>query len=193
MDWIKGLIRSELAVLMFLAGFVLLYLSFFLAMPNPSNGWTPPLRERPNLALLFIGILLCATSVGVALILKRLPKESTSKDTQQKDTPKIPDDPKQHPIVLLWLRLSPTQKEIVVFLYEFSHRGKLSFDDFYSAFCQKYGADVVPTADEMYFRLKTLEYAGLLGMESIAEKATDVRKITEVKTALLNGDIISTN
>lgn len=189
MDWLKTLSKWELPALMFIAGFLILYFSFFLGLPNPGNTWTPQLRERSNVGLLLLGICFCGGSVGLTLLLKRFHHEATRSPLVVEEPPA---DPKQHPAVLQWFRLSPTQKELVVFLYEHSHREKLPFDDLYSAFCSKHGTEVVPRSDEMFFRLKSLDHIGFLKMEAVAEKATDIRKIREIKIALLNGDIINT-
>jgi hypothetical protein len=213
MAWKDELSKWEVPALMFVAGFLLLYFSFFVGLPNPGNAWTPALRGRPDLGLLFLGICFCGGSVVLTVIADRPRREAApaeepapavttveatppevveqTPEPHQPEEEEPPRDPKQHPFVLLWLRLSTTQKEIVVFLYEHSHREKIPFDDFYDAFCSKHGMQVT-TADEMYFRLKTLEHIGFFNMEAVAEKATYLQRIKKVKFALLNGDIINT-
>jgi hypothetical protein len=207
MDWLKSIVKWDVHVLLLLAGFLLLFFAFFSTFPTASNGWSPPLRPNSHWGLLSTGLILVAGGVGMVVVRKGeggnpalAPAEGSGQAPSIPHSSQMPalgpgEKPKtglEHPVVLKWWRLSTTQKELVVFLYEHSHRDSLPFDEFYEAFCKKQGNEVVLGSDEMYFRLRTLHTDGLLTMETVGEKLTNVRKRKDVREALKDGDVINT-
>ena len=210
MDWLKILKDWQVPVLITLGGLVFVFLSFFDGLPTPNNGWATILRPEVNQGLLAVALVLIVSGTAISTInsfkpqnlekpgkaIKINPEENTdtARDEKSDTLPKksYKGDLDNHPIVKKWWKLSSTQKEIVVFLYEHSHRDQISFDQLYEAFCKKYSKQPVPNSDEMYFRIRTLEAEGFLRLLSIAEKATDIERIPEVTEALERGDIIAT-
>lgn len=201
-------------------GLVFVFLSFFESFPVPSNGWSPILRGETNIGLFGTGMLFLLGGIGLWVLtnyasgnlfhsseadllesdsfLEDRPESSIASNFEHNEsseesvTKKKYKDPEDHPMVQKWWRLSSTQKEIVLFIYEHSHRDNILFDKLYDAFCKRYSEEPVPSSDEMYFRVRALETEGFIVLTGIAEKATNIEKIPEVRKALSEGDVIVT-
>jgi hypothetical protein len=179
-----------------------LYLSLFAAFPAPTNGWSPSLRPSAHLGLLAAGVLLIGAAFGSVYLSIAVPNRSWSasvpkpkpQNTAGPDDSHLrySDDPKQHPVVLKYWTLPETQKEVVVFLYEHSHKSRISLDAFYAALVEKHGKEFVKAEDELFYRLKALRAEGFLGLEAVAHKETDVVKVDTVGKALYAADITNT-
>lgn len=195
MDILKLLARFNVNVILCLAGLVAVYIAYFMDFPNSANGYMPSLRPAPDRGLLIAGgvlILVCAALTILEIRSGVSGRASRSSNPRHETGTQWLGDPDKHPLVVKWGKLSVTQREITAFLYEESHREKISLDDFYKAFCRKNGPDVLGNIDELYFRLKSLETSGFLHIEPIGPKVTNVLKRQEAKLALRNGDILKT-
>lgn len=193
-DLLKIVEKWQLPGVVGLGGLAFLFLSFFAGFPSPGNGWSPALRAGPHYGLMVLGILLLAGAPTLAMLQARATKPAEragQRDAPTQPADAGPDDPRRHPIVLKYFELPMTQKEIVVFFYEFSHHKRLPMNTFYKAILVKHGDGFFSSEDECFYRLKTLEFQGLLELTPVAQKKTDLVKLDAVRRALADADIVS--
>src|ERR1700676_584389 len=187
-DLIRALAKWEIRAILLLGllagGLVLIYLGFFSGFPSSTNAWVPPLRHGLHGGLVAIGCLLLVFAIGLVVGGKRANASAAR--------PAAPSEEKQHPAVLQWFRLPPTQKEIVSMLYENVHKDRIQLEAFFDAFVKKHGQAPVASLSEMFYRLKALKFEGMLELHKVGPQATDVVKINAVRRALLDGDVVKT-
>ena len=153
---------------------------------------------------LAVGVILAVGAIALAGLpsLSRALRLRTSartidtigRDPNPTDEPHedFPGDANDHPVARSWWKLPPTQKEIVIFLYEHSHKARIRLDEFYSAILAKHGKQFVSSEDELFYRLKTLKAEGFLDLAAIGQKESDVMKLEFVRKILAAADIINT-
>lgn len=192
---LKTLERWELTIIAAFSGVGAIYFSIFRSVPTAGNQWTPELRPGIHWPLLVIGTLL----MSVALVLRLLDLRNKNKEIlppavrHPTEAEEIEEKPEEHPAVKAYRKLTGTQKEIVVFRYDdCSTNPSIDLDQFFERFGQKNGPEMVGNIDEMYYRLKDLEHAGLIILRGVASHATSIGKIQRVSLALVRAQVIVT-
>ena len=194
---LKALERWEFPVIAALGGIGAIYLSFFKGVPTASNQWAPELRIEVHWPLLAVGILL----ISLAFSLRLLDVRSRRSQTPMPQVPneplaeaeELPEEPEDHPAVRAYRRLTGTQKEVVVFRYDdCSTHSSIDLDRFFERFNQKNDKKIVTSIDEMYYRLRDLEHAGLIRLKGVAPRATSIGKTQGVALALSRAKVIVT-
>src|SRR5207249_10678272 len=158
-------------------GLLFLYLSLFASFPAPANGWSPSLRNPVHTGRLAVGVILVAAA-AILVILPSWKGLSTELGSSLKlvegkhhqngiHQSSGSSDANEHPIVRQWWKLPKTQKEIVVFLYEHSHKSRIAMDDFYKALLGEHGREFVKSPDELFYRLKALRSDGFLDLGAV--------------------------
>lgn len=87
------------------------------------------------------------------------------------------------------LNESDTLLSVVKFLYEDIYVTKMSLDEFFDKYKDVHRSSI-KNEDEMYYRLRTLEYLGLLELDKVATRANQVCKIPQVTTLLHKAKVI---
>jgi hypothetical protein len=190
-DLLKTAEKWQLPGVVGIGGLLFLFLSFFAGFPSPGNVWSPTLRGNPHYGLLLLGIFLLAGAAMLAILPVRRARSAEQRAGQAPEAEAASDDPRQHPIVLKYWELPSTQKEIVVFFYEYSHHKRLPMNTFYKAILGRHGAEFFSSEDECFYRLKSLQFEGFLELSSVGHRETDVVKLDRVRKALGAADIVS--
>ncbi len=190
------------AVILVLAGIAFVHLSLFTGFPAPSNGLSPNLRPHLHVGLFIVGLAFIATGVSLAVFQGLLKKESKPdsfdrQEVAQREVAKTGKDPEfskeqgAESIVSKFRKLSQTQKEILLVLYNDSHRPRVPVAELLQAILAVQGPRLLGTADaELYYRLKDLQSKGFIILEKIAKKQSDAVKVISVAQALSDADII---
>ncbi len=183
MDLLKALEKWRLPAIFAAGGIGFLYFSFFTGLPAPANAWSPNLRISANHTLFVLGIMLVAVGFGLGYSSEVEGQPALARKAFLLIFP-------SRTIKSRYERLSDTQKEIVIFLYQHSHKPRIALSELFKSFVGLHGPDLVRSEDELFYRLKDLHSDGFLGKATIAPRETDIIKVDSVEKALRNADIL---
>jgi len=189
---IDGLLKAKLHLLFFLVGVALLGAS----MLRWDRGSIMPVpRDTPGWSAVVIGLLLLGVSIALFLY-----HPAPAEAVQPAPAPVVVAPPMSpvaigtdaDEIDIHFLQLSATQKTLMFFLYQYLHKSEVAVGDLFKQHGEKYGADLIASESELYYRVKDLAAKKLVGLRSVGEKTTIVVSLPEVGKVLTDRNRITT-